>query len=741
MKRIDGIVLALTFILSLLSTNWLDYGQLGWTKGQLSGLLILLIGTIVVSAIAISKTNRAPISIAIITLAVGMLGVVYFQLRTPLAQANDISYQVTENEASIGQVTGIVSSELRLNDSQRLKFWFEAKEINQETVTGKLYATLPLLQGTGIYPGQKLTLTGLLYLPQPANSPRNFDFQEYLAHRGSFAGIQGITASLESTPPSWGWWQLRQRIVRSHVRGLGSPLGQLVSSMVLGRRAVDLPPHLRDRFITVGLAHVLAASGFHVSLLLGIILRLTTRLTAKSRLFLGIGILAIYLGLTGLQASVLRACLMGSAVLLASTLETKVRPLGSLLLAAVAILIFNPLLIDDLGFKLSFLATFGLIVTLPWLQQKLDWLPRTLAILLAIPLAASIWVLPLLCYEFHTLATYSIAVNIICTPLITLVSLGGMISGIVGLILPLGGKAIAAALFYPVTWLVEIVNFFTNLPGSTRAVGQLPGIAILAIYGYLMLIWRYRWWQRRWWQGLILPLVGMTILTIVRLEPLQIAVLPAPRAPIVVVRDHGEVILLNSGDRDRAKYTVLSFLAQQGINHIDRAIALTQNSQDFVPWSVINSRTRISTLYQAEVQNDLLPSAIARQSLSSQIVTESTSLQVDQELAVANLQAGDLTWLIIGQSEADTNHAAIIHYIERQHLQTQQPILVWSGNIDPLWLQLLQPRAAISFGKQTSPALKQLIRQKQIEFYDTAAAGTVRWTPQQQFMPTAKIVP
>ena len=503
-----------------------------------------------------------------------------------------------------------------------------------------------------------------------------------------------------------------------------------MSSMVLGRKAVDLPQDIRDRFIVSGLAHVLAASGFHVSLLLGIILKLTERVAAKPRLAIGLGILSVYLGLTGMQASVMRACLMGAGVLLALTMNTKVKPLGSLLLAAVIILLFDPLSIGDLGFKLSFLATFGLIVTLPQLQTKLDWLPSTIATLVAIPLAASVWVLPLLCYEFNTLATYSLLVNIICTPLIIVVSLGGMISAIAGLVIPTLGSAIASVLYYPTTVLMAITQFCSTLPGNNWSVGRIPVIILLAIYGLFILIWLSRWWQKRWWLGLILPIAIFITLAINNSFQVQIAVLPNPQSPIVVIRDRGKVILLNSGREDRAKYTVLPFLAQQGINHIDYGIAIDNSSNSTAAWETINSRARVSSIYRTVDSNYLLYSKIESRPLSETITTKSTRLKMDEELGVVNLEAADNTWLILNRF-AKIDRDRLIHYL-KQHNFSQQRILVWSGDIAPALLKQLKPKIAIAFDTQISPETQEILQQEQVKFYATST-GIIYWTPQQGF--------
>jgi competence protein ComEC len=744
MTRTNWIIIGLAYIVGLLSTSLIASSTSGLTLKQLTMLSIALVGLALL--IAMGERIQNPITskikpqILIVAVMVAIFAMGYFQLRIPRPKYNDISYQITKSDRPLVQVIGTVINEPRLNDRQGLKFWFKAAKVDGETVSGKLYATLPLLQGTGIYPGQALNLTGFLYLPPAASNPHGFDFKQYLARQGIFAGIQGTEAKFVEQNPGWGWWQLRQRIVRSQLQGLGSPVGQLVSSIVLGGKAVDLPGDIRDRFIAAGLAHVLAASGFQVSLLLGIILKITESLSAKPRLAIGVGILMAYLGLTGIQASVLRAALMGAAVLLALTMETKVKPLGSLFLAAVIILLFDPLLIQDLGFQLSFLATLGLIVTLPPLQARLDWLPTTIASLVAVPLATSIWVLPLLCYQFNTLATYSIGVNILCTPLITIISLGGMISGMSALIFPPLGSAIASLLFYPTSLLISITEFCTSLPGNTWAVGQMPLVILIAIYGLFILIWCHQWWCKRWWLGLLLPVVVITTTAFTNAAQVQIAVLADRQSPIIVVQDRSQVVLINSGQNNQAKYTVLPFLAQQGINAIDYGLASDQSSNSATEWQKISQRVRIKAVYGLEAK-DSPELKITQRETSPEITTKSMRLTKDEDLNLIQIQVEKDNWLIIGQSKTtgDTKQK-IVAYIKQHNLTAQHPILVSSGDIPVPWLEQLQPKMAIASKDNLTPKTKQLLQQQQIEFHNLAVESLIRWNPEQGVIQAAKML-
>ena len=736
MIRRFAIALCLSYIIGLLCISFNSFSSNGLQV--LPFLMTAVVSMIAVYALgfleyptplklkAIASRIAIDYRLYLAAVLISWLAIVYLQLRLPQPKVNDISYQVTATRSDVVSVTGKVLSEPRLNDAQRLKFVFKAMTVKDswgepESVSGKLYATIPLLQGTGLHPGMKLNLAGVLYLPQAANRAGGFDFQKYLSRQGIFAGIQGFTASFKSdqSESGWGWWRLRQRIVRSHLRGLGSPVGQLVSSMVLGRKAVDLSAGLRDRFIEAGLAHVLAASGFHVSLLLGITLKLTSRLAAKPRLTIGIGTLIIYLGLTGIQASVFRACLMGLAVLIALTKETKVKPLGSLLLAATIILLFNPLFIQDLGFQLSFLATLGLIVTMPGLQKRLDWLPPTVATLVAVPLAASVWVLPLLSYGFNRVAVYSLAVNIICTPLIILVSLGGMVSAIGALILPALGSAIAWLLYYPALLLISIIKLFTSLPGSSWAVGQISLATLLIIYAVYILVWLNQWWRDR------LALVCLFVLTLV-IIPLayqhfnltQITVLPGKTAPILVVQDRGEVVLINSGDSKTVKYGLLPLIDDLGINQIDYAFDFDPQGKN--NWQQLSDRLTIKNFANhPDLQHSFLPTnkKTLTQNIRREIATKSFKISFDPYLSLLRLETATANWLIFNHTQPN---ADLLAYIQINKLQRKSLVLV--GNKAETAWQELQPQTIITLKKQN-----QLPQQNQ---YSLKQHGAIAWTPQ-----------
>lgn len=707
---------------------------------------------------------------------IGLLASFYLQTRIPQPAANDISTLIQADgrtSAQVITVRGKVLTTPRKTRAERSQFWLKATQVSEivgtdggadvhREVTGKLYVTAPLLQANGVYPNQWVAVTGILYKPKPASNPGTFDFQSYLAKQGAFAAFKGRQLSFNSLESSktWGAWKLRRRIVRSHIDRLGVPKGPLVSAMVLGRRAVDLPYELRDRFIQVGLAHVLAASGFHVALILGVILFAANGLPGGVRFCLGFLTLIIYISLTGFSPSVLRAAFMGFAALIAIASDRQVKPLGSLMVAATLLLLINPLWIDDLGFQLSFLATLGLLVTVSPLLKMLDWLPSPLASLIAVPIAASVWTLPLLLYISHVVSPYSIATNIITAPFIAIIALGGFISAIVALILPTVGSAIASVLDYPVRGLIAIVEFFSDLPGNQVAVGSISIFQVVTLYSIIISIWLWglmrtpkKKKRKRFYLHPLPFAIAIAIAIVIapawstKVSLFQVTVLDTSGEPVLTIQDQGEVTLVNSGDENAAKFVVLPFLRQQGVDRVDWAIATHSQKGLSRGWPTILERLRIKTFY--DTVSDEQTYQTSDRSILSAVQTNkaiyqpwgtgqvlqlaSTKLELlDPEAPVLQFQIHGQSWLLMGE----TGSAEQTRLLTSGSFRKTE-VLWWSGNrLNVELLNVIRPSVAIASSNSIDPKTANLLREKNIRIFWTGRDGAIQWTPTDGFETT-----
>ncbi|MEH2264705.1 ComEC/Rec2 family competence protein [Nostoc sp.] len=689
---------------------------------------------------------------------VGLLATLYFQWRVPQPGAKDISQFVppgnSNNQEQLVIVRGEVASNPRLTRSQRGQFWLEATQIDEvknekgsvgvpKGVTGKLYVTVPILQATGLYPSQQIAVTGVLYKPKAASNPGGFDFQKFLKQEGTFAGLIGRQINVLDRERKWGWWQIRERIVRSQVRWLGIPEGPLVSAMVLGSKAVDLPYDIRDLFVQAGLAHALAASGFQTSLILSVILQLTRRAKKGTQFTLGFLALIIFLSLTGFQPAVLRAVIMGFAALVGLLLKRKVKQFGSLLLAATLLLVFNPLWIWDLGFQLSFLATLGLIVTVPALVNRLGWLPPAIAALIAVPLAATLWTLPVQLFVFGVVPSYSLLLNVISTPLISIISIGGIISALVGLIWTQAGSFLAAVLHYPTDWLIKLVEFFSKLPGNSVAVGSISSWQLLAIYALIILVWLVPWWQRRWWVANVMAIALVFIPLWHSTNTLfRITVLESGTEPIVVVQDRGTVTVINSGDEGTGRFTILPFLQQQGVNQINWAIATDFQRNESNAWLELLQRLPIKNFYEysPNPENSIATQAIQQElqkyqgsyqpmAVGQAVKTGSIVAQlINDQLPILQLQILDQNWLLVGNVKSKE----VQQLVKNGSLSRPQVLWCAPQSLKDLVIAL-QPEVAIASSANFDPKVLSELNQSKTKLFFTGRDGAIQWTPDGQF--------
>jgi len=745
----NGVLFCLAYVWGLLSTAiWIlpDRNLLSVPIFQLAvpvlGTLALGLGT----AIAIPRLIRTAPSPRSWLMAglIAALAIVYLWYRQPSPALNDVSQFIKQvagkPKSELVTVQGIVKDMPMLTRSYKVRFWLETQQIQlepdkTEIATGNLYVTVPMLQATGIYPGDEVKVNGNLYEPQEAANPSGFNFRAFLAKEGSFAGFTGKFVSLTSRQfsdaPKWGWWQVRQKIARSQILWLGSPAGQLLSSMVLGSRAVDLPYDIKDKFIAVGLAHVLAASGFQVSLLLGALLYITRRYSNKLQFIAGFLGLFIFISLAGWQPAVARAGVMGFGVLLAILLDRKIKPLGSLLFAATLLLINNPLWIWDLGFQLSFLATLGLVTTVEPITKRLDWLPSTIAALIAVPLAASVWTLPLLFYVFSIFSTYSIFVNVLSTPLVSIISLGGVVSALAAVIYPLAGSAIAYLLNLPLWGLIKLVDFFSNVPGNSVAVGKISLVQMLLVYGIIIAVWLIPKFQRYWW------LVSLGAIAIVLIpnwyyqkQLIQLTLLATSREQVIVMQNQGKVGLIHSGKTNTINFTLNPFLQQQGINTIDSLINLDIRTQK------INQKISKSYTLASNKNKSTLTNNQENLTAGQEIDFAGLKLKIlDNIMPAFQLSFDNENWLFLGKTD-DKEQKQLLQQLQQINAKNFDALFWLGESLTPNLLQSIEIKVAIASSNQIAPNTLQTLQQSQTKVYWTGEHGAIQWTPARGFATT-----
>lgn len=746
MQALNGAILCIAWIVGLLSTTH-PHGWMG-----LMGLGLGLVGMRVLSLRTpwpiLYPWRRGPrVAFWLFALAFALFASLYFFLRTPTPGSRDISRIVAEVSRSPVTVTGTVKTMPRLTRSQTVQFQMQALKLQgkptQKTVRGMLYVTVPPKQGQALHPGQRVEVSGYLYKPRRSSTPQGFDFEDYLTRSGIFTGLRGKTVTVKQSGGTWGGWAVRQRIVRSHARYLGLDKGALVSAMVLGHRRVDLPFDLRNRFVKVGLAHALAASGFHVSIILAGLLKVTGRLSSRTQLLTGLIGLILFIFLSGFEPSVSRAILMGMASLAAIATNQKLNPVGVLLVVAVGLLVIQPQWIWDLGFQLSFLATLGLVVTVPPLTQRLDWLPPAIASLFAVPIAAMVWTLPLQLYQFGIAPIYSLLANLCTTPLLILLTAGGFVSGIVAVVWPWAGSLLAWLLGIPTQGLIWLVTQISQLPGASLTLGTISIWQLVLLYGLLVSAWLLPVWKQR--LSLLLTLaLGIIILPIWhhQVHRFQITIFDRATPPMMVIQQPGGTLVLNSGDRNTTSQTLVPFLQRQGIDQVDLALATDLRPRWRAGWPELLQQVPLkhlipisltdNTAFQDWIlQSQVQPEQLRLLQVNEQLIQDQTQVSVLRyQPTLLQFTINQQNWLMVAG-----RYQSLLTWLQTTQVTSPQ-VLLWSTKVDLEAIKQLQPQVLILTSRNIDAQSLIQLERRIPQIYWTPRDGAVQWRRDRGFEST-----
>ncbi|MEO1002694.1 MAG: ComEC/Rec2 family competence protein [Cyanobacteria bacterium J06638_7] len=351
--------------------------------------------------------------------------------------------------------------------------------------------------------GWRLAVEGQLRRPRPAPHPLLAGSAERLARRQAASQLQVERVQVLARPAT-PVADLRRHLAATLMERAGPERGGVLAALVLGGAVVPLPAEVRELFRAAGLSHALAASGFHLSVLLGAVLPLARRLPRAPRLLLAGGTLGLFVLLAGMQPSVLRAVLMAAIALLLLEWGQRGRPLAILLTSALLLLLIWPRWLADVGFQLSVVATAALVVSAGPVERTLRrWLPPLcpgwLAAATAVPLAACLWTLPLQLLHFGVVPVYALPANLLAAPLLTPLTLGAMLLALLSLLLPPLLGLLLPPLAVLAGMLLTLVRLVAALPMAQWQPGRptpLP-VALLAL-GLLGLLWPdlARCWRR-----------------------------------------------------------------------------------------------------------------------------------------------------------------------------------------------------------------------------------------------------
>jgi len=417
-------------------------------------------------------------------------------LRVQISEFNIANDRVSKlNGKGEVSLAGFISAEPDIRDtSQRL----EVKVLDSVIlVTTKRYPEYKYLD--------KIKFTGKLEAPMVVE---DFNYKDYLMKDGiysvmAFPKIEVIGKA--SGDPFSAFYSgilwIKQRIRESIRSNFLPPQSLILEGTVLGDNAV-MTQDLKDKLNATGLRHIIAVSGTHVVILSVIImsLLLALGLYRGQAFYFSVIFIWLYVVLTGLSASGLRAGIMGTLFLLAEKLGRQSMNLRIITLAGALMLVFNPLiLVRDVGFQLSFLAVLGLIFVDPLfkllmknLTQKLSFYSdkaEGLVSIISATFAAQVFTLPIMVYNFGNISLVAPVTNLLVSPIVSFLMIFGFISSFVGIFSGILGWILSVPCYFLLSYFLWIINIFSQ-PWAMIVTKNVSIIWILFIYLVIIfLVW------------------------------------------------------------------------------------------------------------------------------------------------------------------------------------------------------------------------------------------------------------
>lgn len=280
---------------------------------------------------------------------------------------------------------------------------------------------------------------------------------------------------------------VKARISEDFSAALSPKTANLARALILGERD-GIDQELRSYFLATGSMHILAVSGMHIGLLILALLYILGYFSAwvsrKQALLIVLLLVWYYAVLTGLSASVLRSVFMYSVLLLSQLSGKQMSQLNALFFSAFCLLLYDPRYLFDLGFQLSYLAMLGIYLYYEPIQKRLHFKWRILQHLWegsALGIAATLTTFPISLYHFHLYPNYAQVANLCLMSLSSLILVVGMLFPLLNY-LPLFDQLGNYTLELSINWMLQIMAFFSNLPGALAEGFTLP-------FWWVLLFW------------------------------------------------------------------------------------------------------------------------------------------------------------------------------------------------------------------------------------------------------------
>jgi competence protein ComEC len=330
--------------------------------------------------------------------------------------------------------------------------------------------------------GDRIEFKSQISAPQNTDT---FDYKNYLAKDGIYSTALLPKIKLISrgngNPVYFGLIWIKHKLEAAISKSLPAPQNSLLTAILFGDQSglegctakeIKADPNcakLKEKLNVAGLRHLAAVSGTHVTIMAGILLPVFLALGFWRRQAFWATLVFIwgFILMIGLPASAVRAGIMGSLMIIAQIIGRPADISRAIALAAAFMVWQNPMVLRfDIGFQLSFLAVLGMANFAKPIESGLGFVFKQGREALAITLAAQIFTLPLLIYNFGYVSFYAPPANLLVEPVVPFITIYGFILAIAAAISAAAGWLLFFPMWLALSYLLRVAEIFSSFPGA-----------------------------------------------------------------------------------------------------------------------------------------------------------------------------------------------------------------------------------------------------------------------------------
>lgn len=374
------------------------------------------------------------------------------------------------------------------------KFTFRAEVLKKGDSEIRLATKTKILvtgdRGTDLVYGDTVKVQGELAEPETfmTDNGRSFDYKPYLRKDGIFYEIKHAKVSKvkeASGSVRGALFSVKRYLLAKIEAHIPEPKSALMGGLILGTKQ-SLGETLRTEFVRTGTIHIVALSGYNVTIVAEMFMRILGLVFAQTiAIYFGIVAIILFALMTGAGATVVRASVMAILALVARR-TGRVFAIGrALVIAGVVMILVNPwILIFDVSFQLSFIATIGLVYLTPRISHWFYFIPDTFGLreIVSATVATNIFVLPFILYKMGILSIVALPANLLVLPLIPYTMLFGFLMLLGSTLSRFLALPFAYLAFWLLSYELAVIHWFSGLGFAAVTVGTFPFVLVIIVY-------------------------------------------------------------------------------------------------------------------------------------------------------------------------------------------------------------------------------------------------------------------